>query len=71
MSLEFFTTHFNLTKTSITPHIDDLIHVSLLKPLIKPKRNGKGYAPWCRRCLIKYKPFSRELNYLEDDKFTD
>ena len=44
MSLNFFTTHFNLTKKTITPHIDNLIHVPVYKPLVRPKKNGKGYA---------------------------
>ena len=54
MSLDFFTTYFKLTPKSITPYIDDLIHVPVYKPLVKPKKNGKGFAQWCRRCLIKY-----------------
>ena len=44
MSLDFFTTYFKLTQKSITPYIDELIHVPIYKPLVKPKKNGKGFA---------------------------
>ena len=71
MSLDFFTTNFKLTTKSITPYIDDLIHVPIYKPLVKPKKNGKGFSDWCRRCLIKYKPFFRDFNYLDEGTYTD